>query len=558
MTNSEIVERLEDAMALMDLMEFNPFKINSFRTVAQLIEKLPAQLQTMEPVERTGHFSKTMSANIEALLETATFPELSELEAQVPIGVRNLFLINGIGPKKIRVLWKEAGIESTAALKEACLTGQVSQLKGFGQKIQQTILDGISYLESIQGKLLMHKADEMAQNLKNEMAIAGIQSVEVVGDVVFKAELVSSVQFLLPKSEYARTKIWIENQPEIQFEEAKSNPWMLKAFYIPTGTPIQFHFARTEDWAKRRYLLNSDSPHWTLAKQAGVPLYKTWLNGQYNSDDTFFNLLGKKAVPVDVRVGCWEWAENSGEKQENLIDYQHLKGCIHNHSRYSDGKNTIREMADYCMDQGWEYFGIADHSKTAVYAQGLWEEKVILQWKEIDELNSQLTPFRILKGIESDILADGSLDYEEDILKGFDYVVASVHSGLKMDKETATARLIRAIENPYTRILGHCSGRILLRREGYPLHYQKIIDACIANKVAIEINAHPSRLDMDWTQLAKALDQGAFISINPDAHEVNGMDLMRYGTYMARKAGASQMQVINAFSLAEILQFFQK
>jgi DNA polymerase (family 10) len=216
-------------------------------------------------------------------------------------------------------------------------------------------------------------------------------------------------------------------------------------------------------------------------------------------------------------------------------------------------------MAEWCIQQGWEYFGIADHSKTARYANGLSEDAVHSQWAEIDALNQQFAgSFRVLKGIESDILGDGSLDYQEEILQGFDYVVASVHSIMKMDIRTASTRLIRAIENPFTNILGHCSGRILLRRPGYPLDYEKVVDACIANGVAIELNAHPSRLDMDLKNLRIALEKGAIIAVNPDAHEAAGMEYMRYGMTMARKAGATSEQILNCLPLENVLHFFQK
>lgn len=558
MTNSDIVERLEDAMALMELLEHNHFKINAFRTVVQQIEKLPEQLQTQSLEQRSDLFSKTMAANVDALIKTGTFPELEEMENQVPMGVRNLFLINGIGPKKIKTLWKDAGIESVEALQTACVSGQIAQIKGFGEKLQQTILDGISFLQSIQGKLLMHKGEQLSAAIESRLTEVGIAGYQVVGDIAIKSEVVSGLSFLFPKEDYSVLKQWISDQPDFVLQVEKSSPWVLKSIFQPTETLVMFHFAGKEDWWKTTYQLNTTEAHWEAARLAGIPLYNTWMKGEFQSEEALFEKLGQSPLPKDVRIGSWEWSEKKDQILENLIRYEDVKGCIHNHSRYSDGKNTILEMAEWCIAKGWTYFGIADHSKSAHYAQGLWEEKVLLQWQEIDRLNEQWQNFKILKGIESDILPDGSLDYEEDILRGFDYIVASVHSGLKMDKETATQRLIKAIENPYTRILGHCSGRILLRREGYPLHYQKVIEACVQNKVAIEINAHPSRLDMDWRYLAEALEKGAFLSINPDAHEREGMDMTQYGVWMARKAGAAPAQVINTFTTEKIESFFKK
>lgn len=237
---------------------------------------------------------------------------------------------------------------------------------------------------------------------------------------------------------------------------------------------------------------------------------------------------------------------------EDLISWDKLKGTVHNHSKYSDGNHTLQQMADFCKDLGLEYFGIADHSQTAQYASGLWPETVIKQQLEIDQLNANYEGFEILKGIESDILTNGDLDYETDILKTFDYIVASVHSVLNMDKEKATQRLIRAIENPYTSILGHLSGRLLLSRKGYPLDYPKIIDACAANKVVMELNASPYRLDIDWKWINLCLEKGVWISINPDAHEMNGIYDMKYGVAVARKAGLLASQTLNAQSLEAV------
>ena len=237
---------------------------------------------------------------------------------------------------------------------------------------------------------------------------------------------------------------------------------------------------------------------------------------------------------------------------KNLLEYGQIKGCLHNHSTYSDGANTIEEMALQCQKLGLEYFGIADHSKTASYANGLTEERVLQQWEEIDRLNKKLAPFKILKGIESDILADGSLDYDADILSGFDYVVASVHSGLGMDIDTATTRLLAAIANPFTTILGHPTGRLILKRKGYPLDWAKIFAACAAHGVVAEINASPWRLDVDWRLIPDGLSKGVLFSINPDAHEIAAIDEMRFGTMIARKGALTAASTFNALSLSEM------
>jgi DNA polymerase (family 10) len=239
-----------------------------------------------------------------------------------------------------------------------------------------------------------------------------------------------------------------------------------------------------------------------------------------------------------------------------LIESADLKGILHNHSTYSDGMNSLEEMAVYCKQLGYEYLGICDHSQTASYAGGLKVEQVLLQQDEIKKLNQQLAPFKIFKGIESDILGNGNLDYEEDILKTFDFIVASVHANLKMDEEKATNRLLKAIENSYTTILGHPTGRLLLGRPGYPIDHKKIIDACAANNVVIELNAHPYRLDIDWRWIPYCLEKGVMISINPDAHQLKGYHDMNYGINVARKGLLTKEQCFNSKSLAEIEVYF--
>jgi DNA polymerase (family 10) len=259
-----------------------------------------------------------------------------------------------------------------------------------------------------------------------------------------------------------------------------------------------------------------------------------------------------------MREGLQEFAWSEKFSPNDLIEMSDLKGCVHNHSTYSDGKNSLLEMAEACKAMGLHYFGIADHSQYAAYAGGLKEEDVQRQHAEIDALNAQWADFKILKGIEADILPDGSLDYNPRILASFDYVVASVHAQLVMDKDRAMDRLLKAIENPYTSILSHPTGRLLLTRAGYPIDTMKILDACKANGVSIELNASPYRLDLDWRYIYAAMDKGVFVSINPDAHKIDGLKDMEYGVRVGRKGGLLKSLTLNALPLADIMKFFSK
>jgi DNA polymerase (family 10) len=259
-----------------------------------------------------------------------------------------------------------------------------------------------------------------------------------------------------------------------------------------------------------------------------------------------FALAKQPFIPAELREEPWALTLNQSKGIPTLIEETDIKGVVHTHSTYSDGLNTLKEMAEYTKAQGFEYLVMSDHSKSAFYANGLQTERVLLQMEEIDALNQQMAPFRIFKGIESDILNDGSLDYPEDILAKFEVIIASVHSNLRMDEAKATQRIIKAVENPYTRILGHPTGRLLLSRQGYPLDHLKVIDACAANGVAIELNASPYRLDLDWSWIPYALEKGVMISINPDAHSKQGIHDIHFGVLSARKGALSAKYCLNA------------
>jgi DNA polymerase (family 10) len=295
-----------------------------------------------------------------------------------------------------------------------------------------------------------------------------------------------------------------------------------------------------------------------------VPLFSILKGQTFASEIEIFEQLNWPFIEPELREGTFEIEAAKTNTLPKLVQDSDLKGIFHNHSTYSDGENTLEEMAMYCKELGYQYLGISDHSKTATYAKGLYEDKIVTQHKEIDAFNAKFLQsdgqplFKIFKGIESDILGDGSLDYEEDVLKSFDFIVASIHSNLKMDIEKASQRLIKAIENPYTTMLGHPTGRLLLRRQGYPINHAMIIDACAANNVIIEINANPWRLDIDWRWIHYALEKGVMLSINPDAHELQGYHDMHYGVCVGRKGGLTADMCFNSKPLLEVEKYFNK
>ena len=468
----------------------------------------------------------------------------------MPDGVIGMLSVRGLGTKKIRTLWKEYDIDSKDKLREACEKGEISKLKGFGAKTEENILKSLEFEDQQRGKLHVGAIDEFAEDfisfLKKEFPQATIVA---AGDYVRKTAILESLQILITQTGYQDLIQLLEKNPQFSLDVKNSSPYVLRSILKDVELTVEFHLVNDQQFKEKEFYLNSAPAHlkYLITNQADFsPPF---------SEEKVYESIKRKPVPSICRECVAEWNEDFDFKK--LVQQEDLKGILHNHSTYSDGKNTLKEMADYCKELGYEYLGISDHSVTSFYANGLNEERILQQHEEIDLLNASYSGFKIFKGIESDILNDGSLDYREEVLKSFDFIVSSIHSNLEMDEATATKRIITAIENPYTTILGHWTGRLLLRRNGYPLDYKKVIDACAANKVVIEINSNPWRLDIDWTLIPYCLEKEVMLSINPDAHEQQGYHHMKYGVYMAQKAGVPKEFILNTYSLEEIDSYFK-
>ncbi|MES2133972.1 MAG: helix-hairpin-helix domain-containing protein, partial [Bacteroidota bacterium] len=506
MTTEDIADSLEITAKLMELHNENPFKVKAIAAAAYKLGKTRIDLnnQTVEELTKIEGISKSLAEKIYEFTTLGISHELKELQAKTPVGVIDMLGIKGLGPKKVRQLWLELEIESVTDLLYACHENRLVELKGFGEKTQNTIIQNIEFKLSNTGKFHFAYAEKIGQPIIDAIK-KQTDFVSFTGAIYRKCEVIEEIDILV-------------GDESIDLDE-----------YGSENIPI--NFIQVNEAVYYRTLVESSS---TPEHLAGIDFPKLGIK-KYNSEEDVYANLHVQFCEPEIREGLFELEKAKNNQLPKLIEYSDLKGILHNHSTYSDGMNTLEEMAVYCKQLGYQYLGICDHSQTAVYADGLKTETVLLQQKEIEKLNQQLFPFKIFKGIESDILSNGNLDYEEDILKTFDFIVASVHANLKMDEEKANARLIKAIENPYTTILGHPTGRLLLGRPGYPIDHKKIIDACAANKVVIELNAHPYRLDIDWRWIPYCLEKGVMISINPDAHQLKGYHDMRYGTYAARK-----------------------
>lgn len=553
MDNKALAKAFKKCSQLMELHNDNPFRTKAMASASFKIDKLPfsAQSATEAQLSEQAGIGKGSAEKIHALLTTGSFPELDALLAKTPEGIVEMLSIKGLGPKKVQVIWKDLALETVGELYYACNENRLIEAKGFGLKTQEDIKKAIEFAMASQGWFLYAKAEPFAERLLASCVAQFPEPMRLdfTGDYRRKLEVLAQIAYLTTidsdsLGNFLNTLDYITDQSLVD---------QILTAHDDLGFTYQFHFTDVANYADAWLITTGAAAHITQLKTLADPLP----HGE--SEKEIYAAIGLAYIEPELREGLDEIALAKSDQLPKLITFADLKGSLHNHSTYSDGVHSLSEMAQYCKDElGLDYFGICDHSKTAVYANGLSIERVQEQWLAIEQLNEKLAPFKIFKGIESDILADGSLDYPNEILAGFDFVVASVHSNLKMDEEKATQRLITAIENPYTSILGHPTGRLLLSRAGYPLDFKKVIDACAANQVVIEINANPLRLDLDWRWHRYALSKGVLLAINPDAHRTEGLWDMKHGIQVARKGGLSAANCLNTFSTAELETLFAK
>ena len=542
----------------MELHGENEYKIKSYNNAIFNLERFHQPLEEMEvaALEKINGVGKTLAAAIDEINRTGSIGHLNELIAATPKGLRNLIGLKGLGAKKLHTLWKSLNIESEEALLAAIDSNKLAGLKGFGAKTQENIKEVLAFRAQNKGKLHYATAEKIAREILEGLQVQVPKvSIALTGALRRKLEIIDVIQLLATDEYKTETLQYLEKHDEIRSDTKRSGPFAWRGHWRPTDTLLEVRFCPTPQLAKQQLISTGSGAH--LSHRGNRPsLFWIAKNKEFSTEQEAYEMAGLPFIEPELREGVIEFGSNV-KTDEELIEMQDLKGILHCHSTYSDGKHSLEEMAQYCRELGYEYLGITDHSKSSYYyANGLYEERVHQQHEEIDRLNQAMAPFKIFKGIEADILTDGNLDYDQATLASFDFIIASVHSALTMDIRKSTERLLKAIANPYTTIMGHLTGRLLLEREGYPVDHKTIIDACAAHQVAIEINAHPFRLDLDWRWVPYALEKGVMLSINPDAHEKNGYYDMYYGICAGRKGGLTQAGNLNSMSRQEIEQYF--
>ncbi len=582
MTKNEIADVLTEIGTLLELKGENPFKVRAYQTGARTLEAIEeAELTRLIAEEQLGTikgFGEALVQKITELHTTGRLEFFEKLKASIEPGLAEMLQIPGLGPKKIRALHDKLSVASIAALTKACNEGKVAALDGFGEKTQEKILAGIKNREAYGRRHLWWDAWEVAEPIVAGLRkLPPVKRVEAAGSLRRGMETVGDLDFIVAAEAVAPVVEWFVAQAGVKEVTAKGETKASVRFESGLQADLRIvpedqfvfalhHFTGSKDHnvqLRQRALGRGLSlSEWGLVPAEGEGTAKEKaenkkLRTEAGTEKELFKALGLHFIPPELREGLGEIEAAEAGELPRLVELADLRGAFHNHTTASDGRNTLAEMTAAAEALGWEYLGIADHSKSSFQANGLSEERLAKQREEIRALNqSKRFKTHVFAGVECDILTDGRLDYDDAVLASLDYVVVSVHNVFTQDEATMTARIIRVIEHPRTTMLGHLTGRLLLRREGYHVNAGKVIDAAIANGVVIELNASPWRLDMDWRHWRKAAERGLRCAINPDAHETAGLAHVRAGLNSARKGWLGKEHVVNTLNLAAIKRWF--
>jgi len=580
MDKNQVANLLDEIATLLELKEgSSPFEVRAYQNAARAVNALDGDIEQMVregKLKGVPGLGPTIIKRIEEAVETGHIAFYDELASTTPPVKLEMVRIQGMGPKKINAIYSQLHVTSMADLVKAIEENKVAALPGFGKKTQDKILQGLAFLQQHAGRFLYPVAEKEAGRIQNVLAaMPEIVRLQVAGSLRRRRETIGDIDMVASvddsAGDEARRKIMdvFTSQPSVQAITGK-------------GETKSSVVLRSDMNMDLRLVNDSQFPytlhHFTGSKEHHISLRRRALSmgmtindyGLFRGKEPHLELipckdeadiyaaLGMDYIEPEMREDMGEIEAAINHTLPVLVQESDLRGVLHVHSTWSDGQTTLREMAEACIARGLVYLGITDHSKTAAYANGLDEEALHRQHEEIDRLNAEYAGrIRILKGTECDILRDGTLDFADEVLATLDFVVASIHSQFNLSPEEQTRRMLRAISNPYVDIIGHPTGRILLGREGYTLDVDAVIDAAADHGVCIEVNADPSRLDLDWRYLHRARDKGIKIPIDPDAHTINGLDNMHYGVGSARKGWLRASDVLNTMQTEEILDFFR-
>ncbi len=570
MDKKAVAQVLEQIAAFLELKSENPFRIRAFRTAARAITSFPNDLrESLEDgslASAKGVGPATLQI-VSELVRTGRASMLEELREQIPPGLVEMLEISGLGVAKIRQIHEVLGIDSLPDLEAAAHDGRLSKLPRFGPRTSENILKAIAFLRKATAFRLSHHAADEAEGLRAALErLPGVTTAIVAGDVRRRAEVVKDlIVVLVAEAPPAELFKRLGQLPGVQEYAGQDERRLTLRFaggtsaQIVATTPVNAGAVLVQATGSEGHLKE-------LAAHAAATGFALsgaalWRGSEFvptPDESTFYHALGLSLVPPELREGSGEIAAAGRRELPRLLDRSEVRGFLHCHTSYSDGSNTVEELALACKAAGYEYLGVTDHSQAAAYAGGLRADDLARQADEIDEVNARLESFRVLKGVEADILQDGRVDYDEQVLERLDFVIASVHSRFNMDRREMTRRMLAAMDNPYLTIIGHPTGRLLLSRDPYPIDLDAVIDKAAATGVALEINADPHRLDLDWRVLRRVRDRGVAISIGADAHSVAGIGHVEFGVGMARKGWLGPDDILNARSADDFVAYARR
>lgn len=582
MDKNQVANLLEEVATLLELKEgSNAFEVRAYQNAARSVSGLEGDIEELTragKLKGTPGLGSTMIKRIEEVVTTGKLAFYDELVSETPAIKLEMTRIPGVGPKKINAIYKQLQVQSLDELVKACQEHKVATLPGFGTKTEDKILQGIAFLAQHADRHLYADVEEQARQAQEALStVPGIVRMQVAGSLRRKRETVKDIDMVISVADDAdesvRTQIMdvFTSQPGIKAITGKGPT--KSSVVLANGVNMDLRVVGDTQFPYTLHHFSGSKEHHIALRRRALGLGMTINDyGMFRGKEPdpaklvpckdeheFYAALGLDYIEPELREDMGEIDAAAQHQLPDLVQESDLKGVLHAHSTWSDGHNSIREMVEACLQRGFTYVGITDHSKAAAYAGGLNEEALKRQHEEIEKLQEEYKGrIHIFKGIECDILRDGALDFSDDVLATLDFVVASIHSQFTLSQEEQTRRMLRAIANPYVDIIGHPTGRLLLNREGYPLDQEAMIDAAARHGVCIEINAHPSRLDLDWRFLHRARDKGIKIPINPDAHAIDGIDVMRYGVNIARKGWLRASDVLNTMSAEEVGNFFKQ
>lgn len=564
MAEHKLANILAEMAVLLELKGENTFKIRAYENAARAISQLDsnvAELVATGGLQGIKGLGKTMIEHITEYVDKGTIAYYDELKSGVPAVLFELVKIPGLGSKKALLLHEKLGVHSIGELEYACRENRLKDLPGFGEKSQEKILQGIDFMKRFQGRFLLCDvwpvSEKIAEYLRSQQAISQAQ---VAGSIRRRLETVKDIDIVVASSHPSEAISVIKTMPGI--EQVIRQQTDLVSVKLTTGINMDVRIVASEKFfSMLHHCTGSENYGSELAAQALAKGYQLSAEGLtptegapvvIKSEEDLYAALGMSYIEPELREGRGEIALAAVGQLPRLVTHKDIQGAFHMHTVYSDGTATIAEMAAAAKARGWHYIGITDHSQTAVYARGLKIEAIERQRLEIARFNENNPDFTVFTGIESDILPDGSLDYPDDILAEFDFVIASVHSAFRQSETDMTARIVRAVKNKYVTMLGHLTGRILLARDGYAVDVPSVLAAAAATGTIIEINSSPYRLDLDWRWARRAKELGIMLAINPDAHAIAELDYVKYGLTAARKGGLTAADIINTRPVAEV------